>query len=161
MIPVGPVAIRTAPKILIYVLTHRAPLSLFTTSDISIMASQHILTSEAKPSDGIDMLEMAPKGDAAHITEEEDVKAEVRDIQLKSELDSLSIGAAFKTFKWAAIICSVAGFSAATDGKSILRIERYLADFAKGIRTLLHLVSLPIKVSSISLDMSTIRVWWL
>lgn len=37
-------------------------------------------------------------------------------VQMKSELDSFTFGTAFTTFKRSALICGLAGFSAATDG---------------------------------------------
>lgn len=38
-------------------------------------------------------------------------------VQLKSELDNFTFGKAFTTFRRAALICGLAGFSAATDGQ--------------------------------------------
>lgn len=70
------------------------------------------------------MLEIVPKEDLAAMdgaTAGDDLKMG-RDVQLKSELDRLSIGSAFVTFKWSAIICALAGFSAATDGELDLTV---------------------------------------
>lgn len=39
-------------------------------------------------------------------------------VQMKSELDSFTFSSAFTTFKRSALICGLAGFSAATDGES-------------------------------------------
>lgn len=52
-----------------------------------------------------------------------DVDAQIEDlkagqhVQLKSQLDRLTILQSVKTFKWAILICAGAAFTAATDGR--------------------------------------------
>lgn len=90
-----------------------------------IMTTPHILTNDGKTQSN--MMEIEPKHEA-EIANVEELKVE-RDIpQLKSEFDRMTIGAAFTKFKWSTIICVVAGFSAATDGKYLYLISGIKAD---------------------------------
>jgi hypothetical protein len=52
-----------------------------------------------------------------HVLELNDKPTEYLDAQLKSSLDNLTTPQAIKTFKRAALICLIAGFSAATEGE--------------------------------------------
>lgn len=52
------------------------------------------------------------------LNDEGALKGEVIDAQMKSEYDSLSTRQAISIFKKTVLICTVAGFCAATDGKS-------------------------------------------
>jgi hypothetical protein len=50
---------------------------------------------------------------------------EGRDVQLKSELDLLSVWQTARVYRNALIICGLAGFAAATDGKRIQDTEMF------------------------------------
>ena len=46
-------------------------------------------------------------------------RTEFQDVQLKSNLDNLTIWKAIKVFRKTTMICAVAGFVASTDGKRV------------------------------------------
>lgn len=60
-------------------------------------------------------LPSAPYG--VHTDEQLDAIKEGRDVQLKSEFDSLTVWQTVKVYRNALIVCGLAGFAAATDGE--------------------------------------------
>lgn len=57
----------------------------------------------------------------------QELKGDVLDAQLKSSLDKLTIMQTFKVFRVTILVCALAGFSAATDGKSIVLLPVFVS----------------------------------